>query len=340
MIYLFESFALDTDRYELRNGNRLCQVKSRGLDVLIYLIEHRGTIVSREELLENLWPGQYIGEAALNNCIMEARRAIGDNGQTQRLIKTIHGRGYLFIASIETCSFPPPVSEGPAFPDVPVAVAPGAFGLAASVSDLVVMPDPSGLFQDVLAGDYTLVTVVCVTLDNVDELSQDLSVEVMQSIRQTFFAHAQEEVQRYGGTFSFFGADGMLLLFGLPVPLNDHALRAVSAAFHLKQCLHDYCTALSTQQPVNLMVRIGLHTGPMEMTDVCDNPWLSSFDQSETANLAIWLQCLAKTGTVMTSRVTIPFVQSAVHYIEHEEVRIPGNTDPIMTYTICSLTPQ
>ena len=84
--------------YELRYAGKPCKLEPRVFNVLAYLIQHRTSVVTREELLDTLWPGLCNGVALLNACIMEARKAVGDSGQAQQVIKTIHGRGYRFIA--------------------------------------------------------------------------------------------------------------------------------------------------------------------------------------------------------------------------------------------------
>ena len=69
-------------------------------DLLAYLIQHHDQFVSREKLYAQLWPQQFVSESALTYCIAEARKAVGDNGRAQRVIKTVHGRGYRFIAPV------------------------------------------------------------------------------------------------------------------------------------------------------------------------------------------------------------------------------------------------
>jgi hypothetical protein len=64
--------------------------------VLTYLLAHRDRVVLKQELLEHLWPDQFVGDAALNCYIMAVRQAIGDSGHTQRLIRTVRSRGYRF----------------------------------------------------------------------------------------------------------------------------------------------------------------------------------------------------------------------------------------------------
>ena len=82
----------------------LCPLEPQVFDILLHLIQHRDRVVSREELLEYVWPERFISEATLDHRVMEARQAIGDSGQRQGRIKTLRGRGYRFVASVEECS--------------------------------------------------------------------------------------------------------------------------------------------------------------------------------------------------------------------------------------------
>ena len=98
MQYEFGDFTLDTERYELWRAETLLKLQPKVFDVLVYLIAHRERVVSKQELLEQSWPGQFISEATLNSCIRAVRRAVGDSGQAQRVIHTLHGRGFRFVA--------------------------------------------------------------------------------------------------------------------------------------------------------------------------------------------------------------------------------------------------
>ncbi len=69
-------------------------------DLLSYLIENRERVVSRDELLTNLWRGRIVSDAALGVCLKGARKAVGDSGARQQVIKTLHGRGYQFIVDV------------------------------------------------------------------------------------------------------------------------------------------------------------------------------------------------------------------------------------------------
>jgi TOMM system kinase/cyclase fusion protein len=100
-MYVFEDYELDTQRYELRRRGVLCPLEPQGFNVLVYLVQHRDRVVSKEELFAQLWPNQAVSESTLTQRLRAARRTLGDSGQSQHFIKTVHGRGYRFIAVVE-----------------------------------------------------------------------------------------------------------------------------------------------------------------------------------------------------------------------------------------------
>ena len=102
MIYQSDNFSLDTQSYVLLRDGEPRPVEPQVFDLLVYLIEHRDRVVTRDELLDNLWNGRIVSESALNGRLKIARKAVGDNGKQQKIIKTIHRRGYQFIAGVRT----------------------------------------------------------------------------------------------------------------------------------------------------------------------------------------------------------------------------------------------
>lgn len=102
MIYRFNSTVIDSNNYTLMDDGVAVMLEPQVFDLLVYLIERRERLVSRHEILDALWPGKVVTEGALSNRIKMVRAAVGDNGHDQRVIKTVHGRGYQFVASIET----------------------------------------------------------------------------------------------------------------------------------------------------------------------------------------------------------------------------------------------
>jgi DNA-binding winged helix-turn-helix (wHTH) protein len=91
------------------------RVEPQVFDVLTQLVSNHDRFVSKEELFDSVWGGRFVGEAALTSRIKAARRAIGDDGESQRYIRTVRGRGYQFVGTIlaETVTEPAP-AEAPA----------------------------------------------------------------------------------------------------------------------------------------------------------------------------------------------------------------------------------
>jgi TolB-like protein/Flp pilus assembly protein TadD len=100
MPYRFEDFVLDTERRELRRRGQLIPLEPRVFDLIRYLIVNRGRVVSRDDLLASVWGGRIVSESALGSCINAARGAIGDSGETQRLIKTLARKGIRFVGAV------------------------------------------------------------------------------------------------------------------------------------------------------------------------------------------------------------------------------------------------
>ena len=98
--YFFEDFALDPERRELRRGANLIAAEPQVFDLLEYLIRHRERVVSKDDLLAAIWHGRIVSDSALTTRINSARAAIGDSGDSQRLIKTLRGKGFRFVGLV------------------------------------------------------------------------------------------------------------------------------------------------------------------------------------------------------------------------------------------------
>src|SRR6516165_6947287 len=94
----FGDCELSVERIELRRSGRIVDMEPQVFDVLAYLLHHRERVVPKTELLDQIWGNRFVSESALSSRIKSARRAVGDTGRDQRIIKTIYGRGYRFVA--------------------------------------------------------------------------------------------------------------------------------------------------------------------------------------------------------------------------------------------------
>ena len=100
LIFVFDSYVLDTGRRELRCGDTVVSVQPQVFDLLEYLIRNRGHVVSRDELLDAIWSRRIVSESTLATRINAARSAIGDDGESQRLIRTLPRKGIRFVGEV------------------------------------------------------------------------------------------------------------------------------------------------------------------------------------------------------------------------------------------------
>src|SRR5215468_10457240 len=101
MEFSFHGYLLDTDRRELWCGSKLIAVEPQVFDLLAYLVQHRDRVVTKDDLLGAVWGGRVVSGSALTTRINAARRAIGDTGEAQRLIRTLPRKGVRFVAEVK-----------------------------------------------------------------------------------------------------------------------------------------------------------------------------------------------------------------------------------------------
>ena len=106
MIYSFGHLVVDTDQIEFRDSDVSVHVEPQVFDLLRYLIENRHRVVTKQELLEEIWGGAFVSESALTTRVKTARQVVGDSGRAQKVIRTVHGRGYQFVAEVTEGSEP------------------------------------------------------------------------------------------------------------------------------------------------------------------------------------------------------------------------------------------
>lgn len=99
MRYVFDQFTLDLDRGELRDGGGVVPVEPRAFAMIAYLIEHSDRLVGKDEIIEKLWDGRIVSDAAISTVLKTARKVLGDSGTEQKYIRTLHGRGFRFVGS-------------------------------------------------------------------------------------------------------------------------------------------------------------------------------------------------------------------------------------------------
>ena len=99
--FIFAGYSIDLDRQELRRADQVIHVEPQVYDLLVHLVRNRDRVISKDELFDTIWNGRIVSDAALSSRINAARKAIGDDGDRQALIKTIHRRGFRFVGAVQ-----------------------------------------------------------------------------------------------------------------------------------------------------------------------------------------------------------------------------------------------
>jgi len=113
MLYRVGDYVLDLRKFELRKGDRVLPAEPQVLALLFLLVENRDRLVTKDELVATVWGGRAVSDSAISSRIKSARQLLGDDGEAQRLIRTIHGKGYRFVgeASADESDASPEAAE-------------------------------------------------------------------------------------------------------------------------------------------------------------------------------------------------------------------------------------
>lgn len=227
---------------------------------------------------------------------MAARKAVGDSGGKQRIIKTFHRRGYRFVATVI-----PRLPSDAAEPLTPLTN--GSYALA-ETGDVSLPPSSP-------APTHRQVTVLSCAIANIRKPPEADAPDVLQSRLKPLFDHIADHVQRHDGMMARSHDDGVLALFGASAPCDDHALKAVKAAMALQEQLEK--TPLEPGVlPMPLALCMGLHTGDIIGKRFGDDPQMIYMAVDNTLQFAANLQACTPPGMILASEATYRLVQHAV----------------------------
>ena len=154
MAWIFGDFRLDPERFELSCGAELVRLEPQVLALLCLLVRHHDRMVTKDEIVEKIWNGQSVSDASISSRIRSARQAVGDDGHHQTTIRTVHGRGFRFVAEVvETApaqaakATAPPGTNSPLTGRPSIAILP--FRPLAMTPELAILADaiPSEIIQ-------------------------------------------------------------------------------------------------------------------------------------------------------------------------------------------------
>lgn len=152
-VFRFEGFALDPATLELRRDGEPLLVQLKVVDLLVHLVRHRERVVEKDELFEVLWPDEVVSEASLTQAVKSARRVLGDDGASQRLIKTVRGRGYRFVGTLDPGGRAPASAESGSRPAPPDAARSALAEALAGAGRMLLLEGAAGAGKSTLVGE-------------------------------------------------------------------------------------------------------------------------------------------------------------------------------------------
>ncbi|WP_433989741.1 hypothetical protein SuNHUV7_05460 (plasmid) [Pseudoseohaeicola sp. NH-UV-7] len=100
MTWTFGDFKIDPERFELSLSGQPVALEPQVLSLVIHLVRHRDRLVTKDEIVAAIWQGRAVSDASISSRIRSARQALGDSGENQAVIRTVHGRGFRFVADV------------------------------------------------------------------------------------------------------------------------------------------------------------------------------------------------------------------------------------------------
>ena len=293
----FESFTLDLDRLCLHGPSGPADLRRKSFEVLRYLVEHAGRVVTKEEMLAAIWPDVTVGDESLTQCISEVRRALGD--KSQRIIKTVARRGYLIDVPISEREAPGPARQSFALSEFFEAPRPRQLPTASH-------PAPDGqdatplLAAQAAESSRRQVTALACNF-GVAALGERVDPEDLSAILAECHSRTREVVEAHGGFVAKNLVDGAHFLFGYPRAREDDAERAVRAGLAVARAVRELkfgCVA----EP--LQVRVGIATGVVVIGDPMGGLDKDHGAVGDAPLLASLLLGLVHTSAVMVSAST------------------------------------
>ena len=315
MLFSFEDYVLDTDRRELRRGSAVIAVQPQVFDLLEYLINNRERVVTKDDMLDAIWGGRLVSESALTTRINAARTALGDNGEEQRLIRTLPRKGIRFVGVVRE-----------------VHESPNASAVSATVNDFrepVVPPQE----RPVIDARRQLTVASCELVHGGDTARMD--PEDLRDIMQAYHDCVLATSRRHDGFIAARSlANPVLICFGFPVAHEDDAERAVRCGLELIAEVK----ALASSPP--LQARIGIATGVVVVSSLEGSRDAREYNVvGETSNLAARLQSVAEPGSVIIADSTRRLLGNLFE-LQHLKSRRPkGAAQPVLGWLVHRTNP-
>jgi len=300
VIYLFDGYSLDARRRELRRGERILPLEPQVFDLLQYLVRHRARVVSKDDLIADVWHGRIVSESTLSSRITAVRQAIGDSGEEQRLVRTLPRRGFRFVGSV--------AEQAPPDDSAPVARAAQAEADSAAQQQRLA----SG------SAERRQLTIMVCNIVDAAALSAHVDPEDFSEIVQGYRRCLRDAVEGQGGHVARFTDEGIVAYFGYPRAHEDDAERAVRAGLAAARSIGEFAGKCPSKA---LQGRVGIATGLVLIAESTSaDPDLPVMGEAPYA--AARLEERAPPGAVVISAGTRGLVGKLFDYAD------PGDAGP------------
>jgi class 3 adenylate cyclase/tetratricopeptide (TPR) repeat protein len=310
MPWHFGPFRLDLANTCLWCAEQPVPLRPKTFDLLAYLVTHAGQLVTKEALLDAVWPETAVGDGVLKTSMGELRKALGETAKAPQWIATVHGRGYRFVA---------PVLE----PERTLLVA-TPMALAEKIRTA----------RTVLEGERKQVTVLFANLTDALELIRDLDPEAAQQLLDPALHAMMDAVHRYEGTVNQVLGDGIMALFGAPMAHEDHAIRACYAALVMQTALGAYAEDVHRTHGLTLQSRIGLNSGEVVVRTIRHDLHMEYSAVGQTTHLAARLEQVALPDTILLAGATRRLVEGLVRVKAVGPMPIKGLAAPVEVFEL------
>ena len=248
--WCFAHFRLDPDNACLWRGTQPIALTPKAFDVLHYLVTHPDRLVTKDTLLDAVWPETAVSDVVVRVAIGELRRVLGDTAQAPRFIATVHRRGYRFVAPVVAHT------EGVPGPASPPAAPPPAMPR----QDAPAMPPHEhavhspGALPSLEAERRQLTVLFCDLVDST-MLAGHLDPEDLREVVRAYHQTCAAVIHQYDGYIAQYLGDGVLVYFGYPLAHEDDAQRAVRTGLGILRAMDALNTRLALPPGDRLAVR-------------------------------------------------------------------------------------
>ncbi|HIP77028.1 MAG TPA: hypothetical protein EYH07_00985, partial [Kiloniellaceae bacterium] len=322
-------WSIDPASRRITQGDKTQRISPKSALVLTVLAEAEGRVVSRDDLLDRVWPEVTVGEEVLTQAIAELRRAFRDSARAPRYIETVPKAGYRLLAEVQAPAVSGALSGST--PEAAVAVTPPT---EEEQNEAGPGEEPA-IF--VLGREHKQVTVLDCALNDAAALAAEVDAETIADTIDFLHQIAREVVTRYDGTVAQWQGDGLVALFGAPQALEDHPRCAIGAARELMRRFAGECLRLGDDRKVPRL-SVGIHTGPAVVGFRGPGSREIFTAIGVTTETAKHLRLAAPAGVLLASGDTCRIVGSELITSVFETESPPAGGDRPKTYQVHAFT--